>query len=232
VRGKFVVFTALILSLALAITLNAADNEKTKSGIFIKYKPPMLGKPANRIGGGTRGKGEKMTLTALAPDHIGLAATVSPSLCWYVYRPLDIKIEITLNDEESFLPLLEKQLDIPDKGGIKCIKLSDYGLSLTPRMEYQWFVSVSPDPEQRSRDIVSGGLLVYKEPTASQAARFSPAKGLELLVAYADEGFWYDSMATLAELIEANPEEKFYRDLETQLLEQGGLKDAAEEINR
>lgn len=231
-RGKHVLIMALVLLLAPAIILNAATNEKTKPGAFIKYKPPMLGKPGNRVGGGTRGKGEIATLAALVPDHIGLAATVQPSLCWYVSKLLDMKVEITLNDANSIHPLLEKQLDISAKGGTQCLKLSDYGLRLTPEMEYEWFVSISPDPEQRSRDIVSGGLLVYKEPTTAQAAKFASAKGVELALAYADEGFWYDAMAKLAELMKANPGEKIYRDLETELLAQVDLRETAEEIHR
>jgi len=231
-RVKYVLIMVFVLLLAPAIILNAANNEKTKSGVFIKYKPPMLGKPGNRVGGGTRGKGAIATLVALVPDHIGFAATVQPSLCWFASKPLDMKVEITLNDVDSIQPLLEKQMDSPDKGEAQCIKLSDYGLRLTPKKEYEWFVSISPDPEQRSRDIVSGGLLVHKEPTATQAAKFASAKGVELLLAYADEGFWYDAMAKLAELMKANPGEKLYRDLETQLLEQVDLREAAEEIHR
>ena len=49
------------------------------------YKPPQLGAPGGRVGGGTRGiGGDALSLVALAPNHVGLTTQVQPTFYWYL----------------------------------------------------------------------------------------------------------------------------------------------------
>ena len=49
------------------------------------YKPPQRGAPGGRVGGSSRGIGDRLlTLSVLAPDHTGLTVREQPSLYWYL----------------------------------------------------------------------------------------------------------------------------------------------------
>ncbi|MBI5639499.1 MAG: DUF928 domain-containing protein [Nitrospirae bacterium] len=238
--------TALVVFMILfALSLGAAEKsekpgtgpkvqEKTATspgkGLFIQYKPPRLGKPGSRIGGGTRGTGtDTPLLSALAPAHPGLTSKPRPSLCWYIEKPMHTRIEITLNDEKAVKPVLEKKLASPLRGGVQCLKLSDYGITLQPDVEYQWFVAIIPDPEQRSRDIISGGLIIYREPAAALSEKLTSIKKTAVPALYAEEGIWYDAVSSLSDLIAANPDDRDLRLMRADLLEQAGLTGAAQQ---
>ncbi len=45
------------------------------------YKPPIRGAPATRVGGGTRGPGDKRpSVRVLAPNHVGFTTRAQPEL--------------------------------------------------------------------------------------------------------------------------------------------------------
>lgn len=231
-----------VFYLFIACTVIAAEAEKAKaeadkqdkkkpasgSGLFINYKPPMLGKPGNRIGGGTRGKDKDIALfAALVPEHTGLTSKPEPSLCWYMSKPMNTRIEVTLNDEKSVNPILEKTLDLPAKGGVHCLRLSDYNTRLRADIEYQWFVAIVPDPAQRSKDILSGGTILYREASPELTRRLARASGADIPSIYAESGIWYDAVSSVSDLITANPGNKEYRKMRADLLEQAGLSEVA-----
>jgi hypothetical protein len=221
---------AAVLLLSTAPVLKAEEKEKSQSqpGMFIKYKPPLMGKPGGRVGGGTRGTGAAdLYLAAIVPDHAGMTAKSTPTLCWFLSRPTNTKIEITVDDGTSVKPILEKKIESRAGDALNCLNLSQLGIVLRPGAEYQWFVAIVPDPEQRSKDIVSGGGIVFTEPAKPLADRLSRAKGADIPKAYAEAGFWYDAFDSLSELIRSNPEEKEYQALRLDLLEQAGLPEVA-----
>ncbi|MBF0559217.1 MAG: DUF928 domain-containing protein [Nitrospirae bacterium] len=204
-------------------TSHAADENK---GLFVKYVPPKTGKPGARVGGGSRGAGAGgVRLVALVPDHTGFTSKPQPALCWHASKPLAAHVEITLNDDRSVAPLLEKQIAVPEKNGIQCVHLRDYGLMLKPGVEYQWFVAVVPDPVQRSKDIVSGGIISYAGPSKDLDNRVISSTGLETAAAYAEAGFWYDAVGILAEMHQARPDDNSLTEQMNSLLKQVGLSE-------
>ena len=46
----------------------------------------------------------------LAPDHTGLTTQEQPSLYWYLSEPAPYPIELTIIDDQTTLPLLERRL--------------------------------------------------------------------------------------------------------------------------
>jgi hypothetical protein len=204
--------------------------KKTSSGILLSYKPPLRGKPGKRVGGASRGMDDgALHLLALSPDHTGLTVEKQPALYWYISKPTATRIEITLNDERSVNPLLEIEIGTPDRGGIHGIRLSDYNISLLPGKEYQWFIAVVTDPEQRARDIVDTGMIERVRLPEKLSEALSRSKGIEVAVLYAGEGLWYDALSSISDLIEANPDDVYLRQQRATLLEQAGLDEAAEQ---
>jgi hypothetical protein len=228
---------ALLLTLVLALfsTLVSAEetgaggttNNASSAGGFI-YHPPVRGAPASRIGGGSRGtEGFNVKLSALAPDHTGLTTKRQPTLYWYLSRPVNARLDVTVITDEKIDPILEQVIGIPKSAGIQSLDLANVGAALKPGIEYRWFVSLTPDEKQRSNDIVASGTIKYVVPDAALERSIAGADELELARVYAGDGIWYDAIDSLSRAIRQNPGDARLRADRSSLLAQVGLKDAA-----
>lgn len=218
---RSIIFLIVVFIFVYGQVSIAADEGK---GLFIKYVPPKTGKPGARVGGGSRGAAIDGLLEALVPDHTGFTTQPQPTLCWFASKPLAARVEITINDDRSAAPLLEKQIAAPEKSGLQCMRLRDQGITLKPGVEYQWFVAVVPDPAQRSKDIVSGGIISFAEASKDLQSRLTSSSGLEMAAAYAEAGFWYDAVGILAEMLQAHPHDKNLIEQMNSILKQVGLE--------
>ncbi len=194
------------------------------------YKPPLRGAPAGRIGGGTRGATEResFSLLVLAPDHVGYTTKEQPCLYWYISKPTTFAVELTITEKNAVKPLMERMLKNPDKGGIQSICLADYGVKLRSDVLYKWFVTLVPDSEHRSKDIMAGGILSFVAPQPSLSAKLKEADSRSAPNIYAGEGFWYDAVEALSRMIEASPNDADLRNQRASLLKQVGLAEAAD----
>lgn len=200
--------------------LNAAEKK------IFSYKPPMRGKPGNRVGGGTRGTQDDMpVIAALVPDHTGLTTQGQPVLYWYLSKTTKSSIEFTLNDDKGIQPVAEITLKNIDRPGIHAIRLSDYNITLLQGIEYQWFVSVVRDPEQRSKDIIATGMIRRVEPAKNIVEDLGRVSRTEVPFVYAENGIWYDAFSSISQLIETNPDDKALLEQRALLLQQIGMAD-------
>lgn len=244
---KYLCFFAALALLAYPLAAIASDGQQksqpeNKQGIqkegedkkvkqfFMAYSPPKgMNMPVKREGGATRGTGDKGPyLAVLVPNHTGLTLNNQPSLFWYISEPVKVRVEITLINESSVEPILEIVLDESNKQGVRRLNLSDHGIRLKPNVEYQWFVSIVPDTEQRSKDISATGMITQVESSLPFKEKMAKSEGIEKPAVYAQEGLWYDALASLSELIDANPRDKAFLEERIALLEQVGLKTVAE----
>ncbi|MCH7781190.1 MAG: DUF928 domain-containing protein [Acidobacteria bacterium] len=194
------------------------------------YLLPKVGKPTGRVGGGRRGLGDGTPdIYALVPDHVGYTISAQPVLYWYLSETAkgDIKFELTLIDEASIEPLVDQRIASPKKSGIQSIDLSKYGVKLKPGEEYQWSIALVPDPEDRSKDVVSSGWIERIAEPKGIEDRLSKAGPSGAASVYGTEGLWYDTLAaTHAQLIR-NPDDPRHRQQLSTLLGQVGLPDSA-----
>jgi len=205
----------------------AAPSSGPRQGIIL-YQPPKLGAPGARIGGGTRAPGTKLpTVLALVPDHLGLTTEKQPTLYWFLSEPTTSPIEFTLNDEKSGKTILQLKLGAQDRSGIHGVSLSQHGVSLAPQKEYRWFVTIDVDPNNPSRNVFSGGSIMYVESNGNLKERLRRSSKTEIPAVYAQEGIWYDAFETLSRLIQENPGDRRLREQRAGLLEQVGLTEAA-----
>ncbi len=220
------------------------NTEENKNKPLIKYRksiparPPVtvVGMPGNRIGFATRGESDKelsdVVLAALIPNHTGLTTMDQPSLFWYLSQPTNIKIIFTFNDLRYEDPLVETTLDMQGKYGIQSISLSDYGIKLERDVEYEWFVSLVPDMNNRSRSIDVGGPVKRVRLTKEMEKSLSN-NNMEAPMIYAEKGIWYDAFSSLSEQIEKNPDSTdLYRIRENLLTGIGFFKECAKVKNR
>jgi hypothetical protein len=196
---------------------------------FPIYVPPDLGAPSARVGGGTRGgPGESLpTLEVLAPDHVALTAQKQPVLHWYLSADTSHPLEFSIRRDDALEPLKEVQLPGPHRKGIHALSLAAQGVSLEPDADYRWFVSLVPDRERRSNDVLAGGMIRRRELPAQLGQRLEGAGPSQAAFMQAESGLWYDALASLARGIEAAPADKGLHAQRAALLDQVGLADAA-----
>jgi hypothetical protein len=190
------------------------------------YRLPKVGKPRGRIGGGRRGPISGVAdVRALVPDHVGQTTSAQPSLYWYLAEPAsgEVILELTVIDETSIDPMLDRRLEHPASAGLQRIRLSELGVSLDPDQEYQWSVAVVPDPQDHSKDVVASG-WVQRVPTPGALAEQLATAGPDgAATVYGEAGLWYDMLDAAFERIRANPGSQAYRDQLAALLEEAGL---------
>lgn len=211
-----------------------AETEKpSNEAATFSYKPPLRGAPATRVGGGTRSVGARsVTLSVLAPNETGFTTSNNPTVYWYVSEALNTPVELTLTTTEPLkdaaTPALEITLQPPIAKGVHAVRLADHGVSLKPGVEYQWFVAVVANPAQRSSDIITGGAIKRIADADALQTRLKRAPQALWAAVYADSGIWYDAIDQLSQEISARPDDARLRRQRAALLEQVGLREAAQ----
>jgi hypothetical protein len=193
------------------------------------YQLPKVGKPTGRVGGGRRGTGDALPgLYALVPDHVGYTTSRQPVLYWYLSERVggDVHLELTLIDEKSVDPLLDRQFPAPAQPGLQAIRLADYGVSLEPGQEYQWSVSLVPDAADHSKDVVSSGWIEVVTAPDDLAAQLAAAGDDGAPQVYGAAGLWYDTLAASAARLERDPANPRYRSDLDRLLAEVGLPES------
>jgi hypothetical protein len=222
-----VLATALTLGVsAPVVTMHAQEKDATQTAALTvpAYRPPLRGAPASRIGGAHRGiEGADWSVFVLTPDHTGYTTAEQPVLYWYTSKPVSQPVEVTLVKEGDIDPVLETQIPGPSIAGVQRLDLARWDIKLEKDAEYQWFVSVIIDPEQRSQDITAGGTIRRVDAGPETQGRLASATEQSRAFVYAEEGLWYDAIDALSQLIDANPKDETIRNQRISLLAQVGL---------
>ena len=194
------------------------------------YQPPKKLTPRARVGGGLRGTdGNDPVLVALVPDHVGLTIKKTPILNWFLSKLTTYPLRFTLIDIRSVTPLYEGLISTPVHAGIQSINLKDRGLVLEPDVQYRWYISAIRNPDSPSQDIVAGGVIERCEfNTCLVEMQVDLSCDQQSVRRNASSGFWYDAMACLCELIDADPSDQSLRRQRASLLNQIGLSGVAE----
>ena len=195
------------------------------------YKPPLLGAPAGRVGGGTRSGSVRdiFVLSALVPEDTGLTMSEQPSLYWFISTATALPVEVAISDPRATQPVLETRIPSPVQPGVHRIKLADLGVRLAPGVSYRWSVTVISDVNRRSRDILAGGVIERVETPAGLQEKLAQSRKEEHPFLYAQAGLWYDALASTSELIEVTPYDAQLRKQRAGLLNQVGLPELPDE---
>lgn len=220
----------------LAQAVTKRKPEGTVKKYRFKYRPPKgIGRPKGTYGGGTRSLGKSIlqVFVALSPQtdpiehagpHMGLTSYEQPSLFWFISHPTSDYVKLTITDQESDDPLLEVQVPSPVTPGFQVVYLRDYDFRLLFEKEYTWSVSLVPDKQHRSRNVITFGGIIRKPLPKKLLMEISEADPLNATILYAEAGFWYDALAQISNGIIKNPDNEDLRLIRRSLLEQGGFK--------
>jgi len=219
---------SICLLAVISLTGSAAIADERPDGSFngtgagVVYQPPLLGAPANRTGGATRGELDGTLFSVLAPEHTGLTFDDQPTLYWHYPGSIPGVVEYTLTKRWAESPLLSFQTAAPISAGIQSWDVGDHGVSLEPDEEYRWFVALVTDPERRSHDLLSGAGIRLVRPTSDQLAAVEGATE-DRYRRLAAAGLWYDAFDELMHRLAQNPgDDKLLADQHS-LLQQVGL---------
>jgi Domain of Unknown Function (DUF928) len=205
--------------------------EKQQAGIGVHlmlplYEPKMHRPPKARIEGGTRGSDSGgLVVLPLVPDHVGLTISSQPDLYWYLSKPTTSQVMFVLVDTRSIRVVHEASL-LPSTG-VQLVRLKDLGVILEPNVLYRWYLTVIVDRNLPARDIVSGG-MIERIRAESNVSDFTPLHAADAVQFYAQNGLWYDALASVSDLISAAPDNRLLRRQRASLLQQVGLHEAAE----
>jgi hypothetical protein len=203
----------------------AAKSAAAKPSAMPLFKPTNLGAPLTRLGGATRSATGSVPRTeALVPEVAGQTLQAQPVLYWYLAGKTDDRIDFALIGVDPINPMLEITLEGPFEPGIQRIRLADHGVTLQPGLDYQWFVRVVPNPEQRLYDRVVGGGIQRVEASSELNAKLAAARPTDAHYALAEAGIWYDALDSLTNQIDASPENENLRAQRAALFEQVGLE--------
>lgn len=192
------------------------------------YRAPAGASPRFRPSSALRGMGSGLMLLASVPEHVAQSASEQPSLFWYLSElpRAGGEFQFTITDEESPDPLFQTKLDTPSEPGLQRIDLADFGVRLSPRVEFRWSVALRQDPARPSLDVVAQGWIERIETPAPVAERLDEADRADVPIIYAESGYWYEALSTVTDLIELYPENESLRQARQDLLKQvsGGTR--------
>ena len=195
------------------------------------FVPPATGLPSNREGGAARGTVcpvGNQRLTALLPSTgLGLTVSARPSLFFYLPPTEGRSIEFSLWDARG-AELYQSTTKV-NRSGIVRFDLPSNAPELVVGQTYQWHLSLICDPKDRSADMyVQGWVQRVALPDALQQ-QLQRAPRSEHPYIYANAGLWHETLATLAELRQAQPNNPDLRADWLLLLQLEGLDKVAQE---
>jgi hypothetical protein len=171
-------------------------------------------------------------MAPLAPQHTGFTITKQPTLYWYLSQSWDAQIEFTLNKIGAIEPILELTIGLPynsdvHQAGMHHLRLADYDVHLEPDQEYEWFIVIVSDPEQRSNDWLASGTIRYIKPSNALTKQLSQTSQKQWYKVYAENGIWYDAIDNISMQIEKQPFNKELRRQRASLIEQVAMPKVA-----
>ncbi len=201
----------------------------------VTFEPPGDGRPDNTAGGASRdsgqcfhdARGSQPTITPLMPTtNRGLTVVERPTFFVYLPQTSAQKAFFTLKDkDESYY--YQATLPMPETPGILSYKLPADAPALEIGKSYQWsFVTICGERLAVDDPRVEGQIqrIELNKEFSSHIKNLSP---LERAALYGADGIWYDTVATLAELRQAQPHDLTVAATWENLLKSVGLETIA-----
>jgi Domain of Unknown Function (DUF928) len=183
----------------------------------VDFKPPDVTAPGNRQSATHRGEEceDNLSINPLIPEkNIGLTLSESPTLFAYVSQKLT-KVQFSLIKEIGPKEEVVYETDLKvDKPGIIAVtipaKVGD-NKSLEVGKRYRWSFSVACKPEESTENLEESTpdltnnfrVIAYVErieATPTLKNDLANPDPMAKLIAYAKNGIWYETVATLAEM--------------------------------
>jgi hypothetical protein len=176
------------------------------------FQPPQQGVPGRREGGGTRGldcSTAPTALTALIPQStMGQTISAKPTFFYYLPVAADKIVEFELADETDKTLYKKSFRMVTSRAGVVSVSLDsdDNSPALEVGKNYQWYFTIKCNAKNYTTDevLVSGWInRTALAPNLKTELDRSPDRAK--LSIFAQQGLWYDYLATLAQLRMESP---------------------------
>lgn len=161
-------------------------------------------------------QGNPPLLVALLPEtNVGFTTVESPRFFWFMPQTTAQVVEFTLYEGDATLPkrrlVYERRLDVPQASGIMSLQLPTDGRTrpkLSSGKDYHWTLSLVCNPNNRQQNISVEGWVRRVSVNRNLNRQLSRANERDHISLYAENGLWFDLIATLAELRCTRPEDE------------------------
>ncbi|MBE9050741.1 DUF928 domain-containing protein [Nostocales cyanobacterium LEGE 11386] len=227
-KSLFLLVLGLTLSSNLLLTTSAATAVPVlrtaqqrrftpRRRSLLRFKVPGIRGSRNLEAGAARGECTPQEISAVLPGkpkamktrEIPIELTLSDRPTFFVNVPQTTAAQalFLLRNEAGDEILLEKTLNLTANNGILSYTLPTDFPGLKVGQKYRWRLSLLCDPTggDRSGDPVASGWIERVEPSAVVAQQLQLATDKQRVLIYADNGYWHDTLKTLADLRAANP---------------------------
>lgn len=213
-------------------------SSKAYANKFIGYIPPKERRPLQRTdGAGSRGCPEGLfgSLNLLVPnDHVGLTISERPTFSWYVSAVSSTPMKFALVEPGVAKPLFVKKIKV-DKPGLVQLQIPSDIKGLTVGKQYRWTVSLVCNLKRPSLSIYARSWIARVPLTEVNdfSRTASEQQVRDKAIFYAQQGIWYDAVATMTKAYLSNPDNRSHATYLRGLLNQVGLSDVmANELQR
>ena len=247
---RFIYLAAIAIAvLAIALTLPSFSAPTATHGTPIllsqnvNFKPPDVTAPDNRIPGAHRGGAcpkdsspcvcpNDLSIIPFIPEiNVGLTLAESPTFFGYVSHP-STQVEFILQAEDGKGTEVYKTTFKVDKPGIVEVsipKKGDRQKSIEVNQRYQWSFAVACNPGDASGNYFVQGFVQRIEPQETLKNDLANPDPMARAIAYAKNGIWYDTIATLAKMRRLAPDDPMLKAEWTQLLQSQKLESVADQ---
>ena len=233
------------------ITARSQDsNSTTLPPEKVVFNPPPVednGAPGGRQKGAgshslckiAEGEEEITPLIALMPEIAIKSSTTNKVYVWakttsahptfwvYVAYPVNSYVEFTLQDEAEN-EIYQTTFKLDKTQGIIGLNFPQDKVSLETGTSYHWYFNIMCNREDSTDDFVEGWVeRVELDPVIHSQLELAPP--LEKISIYAENGLWYDTLASLDRLRQTEPENQESAAIWSDLLRQVGLDEISQE---
>ena len=225
-------FKSLSIITFLALSMVTSMSRVVQAGIT--FEPPEADKPAQSSGGASRGnqcplnaQNTNLPLTPLLPaTQQGLTVASHPTLLVYIPPTTATEAFFALRDESEEYDY-QTIMPIGDRSGVISLKVPGSAPDLEVGKDYQWSLVLMCDSKLRPDSPIAQGKITRIKPEFQLTEQLKAANEIESAALYGKAGIWYETVATLAKLKTAQPEDNQVSATWEELLTSVGLQDVA-----
>lgn len=207
----------LLTTLGILSPLSPSLSSPLSKLSFLSLNFPNTGNrgaPKNTTGGGTRSDDQtcltnednEPPLVTLMPNRENKAKTATDTPTFYTYIPTTTATQgefvlVNADNKEVYYT----QFPLPTRPGIIALKIPKT-VALQPG-DYTWSLMVICDSRYRNRDKYVTGSVEYLGLTPELERAMKSKPSLEQAQLYATSRFWFETLETVAQIKQENPQE-------------------------
>ena len=175
------------------------------------FRSPNRGLPPDAAGSGVRSSlgtqcqkdgNTKLPLISLMPENnFGLTLSNNPTLLFYIPQTSARTAEFILRDDQD-VDIYRKPFALTGMPGIISFPAMEGSNIPVLKIDrnYHWYFVIICNPNNRQNDILVEGWLQRMEASPVLTEKIKQAQGINRVAIYAENGIWYDAIATIAQL--------------------------------